>query len=96
LGLDCRTCKGNVKVYRGCDADSPIPGKWNIDGWKFQRCPNLMVTRESFEYIQAYNFYKNGFLPNAGGWLDQPAKLLDAFNIIDREAAKMMREEADA
>jgi hypothetical protein len=50
-----------------------------------------MVTGESFEYIRAYNFYKNGFLPNAGGWLDQPAKLLDAFNIIDREAAKASR-----
>ena len=93
MGLDCRKCKGALRVHRGCDADSPIPGKWNIDGWRFQRCPNKVVSLSSFEYIQAYNMYKNGFLPNQGGWLDQSAKLIDAFTIIDREAARMAKEE---
>jgi hypothetical protein len=38
--------------------------------------------------------YKNGFLPNQGGWLDQSTKLIDAFTIIDREVARMSKEES--
>ena len=54
-----------------------------------------MVNPRSQAYIRAYGFYKDGFLPNPGGWLNQPAKLLDAFSIIDSEIEKMAREEAE-
>ncbi len=94
MGLDCQTCKGAMRVHRGCDEDSPIPGKWNVRGWSFQRCPNKVVKQESFQYIEAYNFFKNGFLPNDGSWQDQSAKLLNAFRIIENEIGRLTKEES--
>lgn len=54
-----------------------------------------MVTAQSREYIRAFGFYKDGFLPNPGGWLNQPAKLMDVFLIIDSEIDKMAHDEAE-
>lgn len=39
-------------------------------------------------YIQAYNMFDKGYLPNAGGWLDQPVKFLMAMNMIEEELGK--------
>ena len=42
------------------------------------------MTAQSFGYIRAYNFYKDGFLPNPGGWMEQPVKLIEALMYIQR------------
>jgi len=52
---------------------------------QYRGCPFKIVTSLSANFLRAFNFYKAGFLPNPGGWLDQPAKLLDAFDAIERE-----------
>ncbi len=81
--LDCRSCTSIQKRERGCVRDSLVPGAWELDGWKFSRCPKKVATRWSYEYIQAYNFYKGGFLPNKGGWMEQPVKFIAAVMFID-------------
>jgi hypothetical protein len=58
------------------------PGTWELDGDKYSRCPLKLVTRKSYEYINAYNFMEKGFLPNAGGWQNQPAKFIEAVIVI--------------
>lgn len=55
---------------------------------EFQRCPLKLITRQSLELIRAYNLYTQGYLPNAGGWMDQPAKLFEALDIIEVEIEK--------
>lgn len=35
--------------------------------------------------MRAYAFYKGGYLPNPGGWTDQPEKLFEAINVIGIE-----------
>ena len=44
-----------------------------------------MVTAKSGKYIQAYNMFDKGYLPNAGGWLNQPVKFLKAMDVIEGE-----------
>ena len=69
---------------KGCRVDSPIPERWKIGGEVFKRCPAKMATQESWFAIQLYGHYKNGFLPVAGGILDQSVKFVQAMEIIDR------------
>ena len=83
-----------MKIERGCERDSPIPGKWPI-GENSQRCPAKMITRQSYEYILAHNMLQNGLLPNAGSYLEQSAKYLEAMSVIDGELAAMREEEFD-
>ena len=90
--LDCQTCTDGKKVEKGCEKDSPIHGRWQIDDWKFSRCPLKMITRQSMQYIKAYNMFDKGYLPNAGGWLNQPVKFLMAINVIEEELGKAKKE----
>lgn len=39
--------------------------------------------------LTAYREYRNGFLPNDGGWLDQPMKFGSAMEIIEAAHAKV-------
>jgi len=91
--LDCQTCPVNLRVERGCEQDSPIPGKWQIEGVSYQRCPRSLLTKDTLEYLYAYSFFRNHILPNSGGWLDQPKKFRDAMLIIEDQVAKMDEQE---
>jgi len=88
--LDCRKCSPEDKEEYGCEFDSPILGKWKLDDWEFQRCPVKIVTYQSFEYIRAYNFLQrfHGW-PNPGTWQEQPLKLIEAIEIIEREVSRI-------
>lgn len=37
-------------------------------------------------------FYQKGFLPNAGGWMEQPVKFISAMEIIDKELNRIRTE----
>ena len=55
-----------------------------------------MVSRGSLEYLNAFFFFGKGYLPNAGGWLDQPAKFVQAMVVIEREVARVREEKENA
>jgi hypothetical protein len=84
LKLDCRRCTSQEKIDNGCQRKSPIPGVWKFGEWEFDRCPKKIVKSQDFEYIRAFNFYKEGFFPNQGGWSEQPIKLLEVFEYIQK------------
>ncbi|MDD5108294.1 MAG: hypothetical protein PHC29_02110 [Candidatus Omnitrophica bacterium] len=92
FGLDCQKCSDALKLERGCAADSNIPEMWKIGDWEFSRCPRGLVTIKSIEYLNAYIFFKEGFLPNPGGWLDQPLKFIQAMRLIAAEVIKIKEE----
>ena len=50
---------------------------------------------QSLLYLQAYKHYQVGVMPSAGGWLEQPAKLLDALAVIEDELAIISSEKAE-
>ena len=94
LNLQCGRCHENprLQIENGCKRDSPVPDRWQIGEYTFQRCPGSIVTRQSYEYIAAYNWREKGFLPNPGGWMEQPAKFVEAMGIIEREITRESKE----
>ena len=64
-----------------------MPGQevWELYGEQYRGCPFKIVTRQSANFLRAFQFYKQGFFPNNGNWLDQSAKMLDAFEVIEKE-----------
>jgi len=93
--LDCHKCNDQLKIERGCEKNSTIPGKWQLDDWVFERCPLKLVTRDTWEYIRAYNLFDKGYLPNAGSWLEQSAKFTEAMRVIEKEVGLMNKEDMD-
>lgn len=88
-GLDCRRCTNDQKIERGCEQDSPIPGFWKFDDFETSRCPVKLITKVSVKLLEAFLYFKQGYLPNAGGWMDQPAKLFEALEVIETEILKI-------
>lgn len=88
LKLDCRKCTDRQKIDRGCVKDAV--DVWVIDGEELRRCPIKVVTKQSIEYIRAFNMFEKGYLPNIGGWMNQSVKFLDAIAVIQ---AAMTEEE---
>ena len=95
LELNCAACMDSLKVDRGCEKDSPIPGRWQIGDLEFQRCPKKVIDPSVYEYLRAYNRFEKGFLPNSGGWFDQSAKFNHVIDIIERELAEIERIEIE-
>jgi hypothetical protein len=91
-GLDCRNCQQEQKSVRGCEKDSTIPSRWKIGNDEYSRCPVKLMTKTSIEYLQAYPLYKNGYLPNGIGWINESAKFIQAMQIIDKYSASEVKD----
>jgi hypothetical protein len=57
-----------------------------------ERCPLKILTRQSLLLLKYYNFYKQGYLFNEGTIAHQPAKMMEAFQVIDMEWCKVGEE----
>lgn len=85
-GFNCMTCQ-----HRHCDKSGEIPGsngpagynKWSVPGViESNTCLLPMVTDESRTYLKLNKHYKNGYLPHAGGLLDQLNPFITAMEIF--------------
>lgn len=82
----CATC-----THRHCDESGEMEGsrgpapfpKWEINGEVFRVCPLPQVTEFSREMLKLHMHYKNGYLPENGGLMRQPAGFLRAMEIIE-------------
>lgn len=45
----------------------------------------MYIPNETWMWIKAYKFYKQGIMPTLGGWLDQANKFNDVMLFIDNE-----------
>jgi len=50
---------------------------------------------QTLAYLRFYNFFQEGFLPAAGGLLDQPAKFLAAMEVLNTEHSRLLKEEEE-
>jgi len=73
-----------MKRDRGCVNDSPIPGRWEVAGERYSKCPLKLITQTSYDLMQAYWLFKEKFLPNGIGWLGESSKFLQAMQVIER------------
>ena len=84
---DCRTCADELKPMRGCTQDALRPLLVFEDRTELLRCPVRSVTSDLWHVARAYRYKEAGLFPAPGGWLEQSATLLDAFDLLDREIA---------
>ena len=89
--LDCRKCTLLQKRSRGCEAEAEQPFLMEINGQQevLNNCPIKLVTPVTVRIMQLYRFYKQGFLPNTGGILQQSSVLLIAFDVIENEVERI-------
>jgi len=78
--LDCQRCNNQLRKVRGCSEEVPPR---TIEGYQITRCPWRYITYTELAYIDLFYYFKNGFLPNEGGWLKQPMKLISIITFID-------------
>lgn len=85
-------CDGECSEYR--DKDHQISGRWTLGEWQFSRCPRSYVTEDVEDWFIAYKMFKNGFLPNKGGWMQQSFKFIQIMSFIDSEITKHQQQMA--
>jgi hypothetical protein len=61
-------------------------------GIQVRRCPVKEITQASNSMLEAYLMFEKGYLPNPGGWLEQPMKFSEIMFFIDNLIAKMQKE----
>ncbi len=83
LTMNCRNCLCGRKIQ--CEYEMPGQEVWELYGEQYRGCPFKIVTRQSANFLRAFQFYRQGYLPNGGSWIDQSAKMLDAFEVIEKE-----------
>ncbi len=72
-----------VKAKFGCDtvADSP---RLTIDGFDFHTCLCNFSHPLFFSYLELGDKLDRGILPDRGAYLDQPAQMLEALQLLGR------------
>lgn len=83
--FNCSQCNEYKQKDRGCIEDAPIPRRWQIGKDIYQRCPRNLVSPLTWFSIRVYQQYQSGFLPTAGGILDQSNLFLQIIEIIQAE-----------
>ncbi len=70
-----------LQYQKGCVL--PSQTKYHVDNLKFNRCIGNFYSQSGAMLIDFYYKYKEGVMPYEGALMDQPAKIIDVFNIID-------------
>jgi len=81
-----------LKEFRGCDGGK----EHKILDYEISLCPLKFLTWQVSSLLQAYDLYEGGLLPNSGGWLDQPAKYIEAMVLIKKILCQFRKEEQGA
>lgn len=89
MGLNCHSCNDTQKKYRGCFGNPVQP--YFIDGKPADRCVAKLLPLGIKDYIRYYEYYKKGHLPFRGSVAEQPAKLLDIFDILEDAEYEMQK-----
>ena len=91
-GFDCDSCTQEAKVERGCTI--PCDTGIELDGESLDRCPIRVVTQETNVMLIAARHLElhNKYLVN-GGLADQPARYLQAMDVIMAETTAMREAE---
>ena len=92
---DCKTCAEELKPHRGCTEEALRPQLVFEDGAELLRCPVRCVTKDLWQVARAYRYREAGLMPVSGGWMEQSATLLEAFDLLDREIASYAAKNAD-
>lgn len=81
--IGCVRCSGDDDDCELCSGSGKEP---------VYRCPVKLVTPDISYFFKFYAMYKQGYLPVAGGVLDQASLFMQAAAIVDKEVAEQTKE----
>jgi hypothetical protein len=90
---ECGTCTALQKQMRGCEEEATKPIE--LDGEPQLRCPRRpLLERPVYfdELFWLYSNYTSGILPEAGGLVNQPAKLMAMLRCLKSAKSAAERE----
>lgn len=85
------------QTAKSCNALSPqtLHQIRDISGiLNFRTCIGNFVSPAALNMISQYGYFEKGFLPYPGTFLEQPNKIMEAFNMI--EAHRLIKSRSDA
>lgn len=80
---ECHTCTAPLKAKWGCDTDTPYPVI--IDDEQVFRCPRRPFLEDPTWFnaiFMSSSYMEKGMLTEEGTWIDQPAKLVEALQVV--------------
>lgn len=86
---DCATCTAFHKAERGCEKEPIVPQE--MDGEELTRCPRRPLLDDPAlfkEAFEVYSWYKRGYFPDQGSYLDQAAAYVQFIDIFERAIAE--------
>lgn len=79
---------------KGCHGIGDIV-RYSISDLRFHTCPGNAYDRSCLFILEAHNKYKTGILPFEGPLTRQPAKIIEAFHVIDSYNVEVQKAEAE-
>jgi len=61
---------------------------WRIEGERVRRCPARFITKDTYHFIEAYNWFKRGYLPASGTISDQTLKFRRVIQVIEETVSE--------
>lgn len=90
--LDAEEMLSKRRKLEGCFGDTR-PIEYKFDDIKYRTCPGNVFDTSSLFVVDLYRQFQKGILPYPGSLVDQPSKIMEAFNVIDAYNNKRMIEE---
>ncbi len=69
---------------------------YHVEGFEINKCLGNFTSREIYSYFEMHKMYELGVMPFGGDMIDQPAKLIDLFNMIGQLRNEKRKEQQDA
>lgn len=79
-----------LQKVKGCVSTPKT--NYKIEGFKLNKCLGNFTSNEIYGYFEMYKLYEKGIMPFDGAISDQPAKIIDLFNMIDQLKAEKTEE----
>lgn len=71
-----------LKKVKGCI--STPKANYTVEGFKLNKCLGNFTSREVYGYFELNKLFEKGIMPFEGAVSEQPAKLIDLFNMIEQ------------
>lgn len=91
LGGTCSTCPRRPDYPVRCVEEEPIQWRDDAADDGGTICP-VLLTQLNDEYLKGWSMLERGLLPSGGGWSEQEAHWMQAFDAIGPAVSRATRE----
>lgn len=83
-----------LKRKKGCTRDAPRP--WRVENIRFNKCIGNYTSKQVRYLLDSFLLFEKGVMPFEGALMEQPAKIIEVFNMIQsvRDEKERLRQDA--